>query len=270
MTLYGSPRPSAFLLQIHCIRYNGTMIKLDKHYTDPRLVDLYDLENPLGSDHDFFQRLIKAQDAKTIVDLGCGTGLHTRAFVGNGRKVYGVDPSPAMLAYARRQPGAAKVTWVEGDASAMEEWSADFALMTGNVAQIFLDDGSWLNTLRGFYRALRPGGTLAFESRNPLARGWETWTPENTRQTMETPYGPLDSWLEVLNVDEKTVQFQGINIFLDTNETVVVESTLRFRHKDEIVQSLTDVGFSIEAIYGRWDEIPFTNESPMMLFVAQR
>ena len=50
------------------------MIKLDKHYTDPRLVDLYDLENPLGSDHDFFQRLIKAQDAKTIVDLGCGTG----------------------------------------------------------------------------------------------------------------------------------------------------------------------------------------------------
>ncbi|GAB3750523.1 ubiquinone/menaquinone biosynthesis C-methylase UbiE [Microlunatus parietis] len=32
----------------------------------------------------------------------------------------GVDPSPTMLGYARRQPGAEAVTWIDGDAAAVE------------------------------------------------------------------------------------------------------------------------------------------------------
>ena len=243
-------------------------MKLDKHYTDPRLVDLYDLENPLGADHAFFQQLISERNAKTIIDLGCGTGLHTRAFGGNGRKIYGVDPAPAMLAYAQRQPGAEQVTWIEGDSSAFGNWSADFGLMTGNVAQIFLEEAAWVRTLTDFHSALREGGTLAFESRNPLARGWEIWTPEHTRQTMDTPHGPVESWLELVHVDEETVHFQGINRFLATNETIVVDSTLRFRTEQEIVSSLDQVGFQVEAIYGRWDRTPHTDESPLMIFVA--
>ncbi|MEM7333173.1 MAG: methyltransferase domain-containing protein [Chloroflexota bacterium] len=246
------------------------MIKLDKHYTDPRLVDLYDLENPLDEDHDFFQQLITELEAQTIIDLGCGTGLHTRAFAGNGRTVYGVDPAPAMLAYARRQPGAEKVIWVDGDADAFGDWSADFALMTGNVAQIFLEDAAWNKTLAHFYAALKKGGVLAFESRNPLARGWEMWTLEQTHQTMDTPHGPLESWLELVDVDEKTVHFQGINRFLDTDETIIVDSTLRFRTQQEIVTSLESVGFELMDIYGRWDRAPFEPTSPAMIFVAKK
>src|SRR5919205_3429918 len=119
------------------------MIKLDQHYVDARLVALYDIENTRGADTDFYVRLAADLDARTILDLGCGTGLLTRELASDGRQVIGVDPAPAMLAYARRQPGADRVEWIEGDSSALGKAEADLVIMTGNVAQVFLDDSEW-------------------------------------------------------------------------------------------------------------------------------
>jgi 2-polyprenyl-3-methyl-5-hydroxy-6-metoxy-1,4-benzoquinol methylase len=62
-------------------------MKLDQHYVDPRLVALYDLENPRGADTDFYIGLAAELDAHTIIDLGCGTGLLTHELASDGRKV---------------------------------------------------------------------------------------------------------------------------------------------------------------------------------------
>jgi hypothetical protein len=40
--------------------------RLDEHYTNPRLVDLYDIENPLGADTDFYLGLADELDARRI------------------------------------------------------------------------------------------------------------------------------------------------------------------------------------------------------------
>ena len=81
------------------------MVHLDRHYVDERLVALYDIENARGDDTDFYLGLAAALDARTILDLGCGTGLLTRELAVEGRRVIGVDPAPAMLAVARRGGG---------------------------------------------------------------------------------------------------------------------------------------------------------------------
>lgn len=47
----------------------------------------------------------------TLVDLGCGTGLLAAAAATEAVRVVGVDPSPAMLALARRRSD--RVEWVE-------------------------------------------------------------------------------------------------------------------------------------------------------------
>ena len=250
---------------------------LDLHYVDPRLVALYDLENQRGEDTDFYLALAAELDAKTIVDLGCGTGLLTRELAEvAGRTVIGIDPASEMLAYAQRQPGAENVDWVNGIASDLQPTlgpvEADLALMSGNVAQVFLDDDEWLETLKALHDTLRPGGTLAFESRNPLARSWEGWNRETTFFRIERqkePDGPVETWLEVVDVRPETVSFRGYNRFVNSGEIIPVDSTLRFRTRDEISASLTAAGFSISAIYGDWHQNDFEEKNQMMLFIAK-
>ena len=74
-----------------------------------------------------------------------------------------------------------------GGRELFDEAEYDLAIMTGHVAQVITDDQRWRETLAATYRALRPGGRVAFESRNPSAREWTTWTPEASRAVSGTP-----------------------------------------------------------------------------------
>ncbi|MDO4792530.1 MAG: hypothetical protein Q3999_08635 [Buchananella hordeovulneris] len=46
-------------------------------YDDAHLAAIYDHDNPSGADHAFFCALADEIGARSIVDLGCGTGLLT-------------------------------------------------------------------------------------------------------------------------------------------------------------------------------------------------
>jgi SAM-dependent methyltransferase len=244
-------------------------MKLDQHYVDPRLVALYDRDNPRGADTDFYLRLAADLNARRIIDLGCGTGLLTRELAAvEGRQVIGVDPAPAMLAAARQQPGADHVMWVEGDARALGARDADLVVMTGNVAQVFLDDAEWATTLRAIHDTLRPNGHLAFESRTPSARAWERWTRDDTFERIDSPFGPMECWLELVHVGTGLVRFNGHNIFTATGEIIVASSTLRFRSQAELTGSLRTAQFTVEQVYGDWDEGPVTSASGVMIFIA--
>jgi SAM-dependent methyltransferase len=247
------------------------MVKLDLHYVDPRLVDLYDHDNPRGPDTDFYLRLAADLDAHRMLDLGCGTGLLTRELAAvAGRHVIGIDPASAMLAIARRQPGAERVQWVEGDASAMGTPQADLVVMTGNVAQVFLGDDEWAATLGAVHDVLLPGGHLAFESRNPDDRAWERWNRDATYERIDSLHGPMECWLELVSVGNGRVRFEGHNVFAATGEDLVASSELRFRSRDELTASLRAAGFAVEHIYGDWERGPLTSASRVMAFVARR
>ena len=250
-------------------------MELDLHYVEPRLVQLYDTDNPLGIDSEFYMQLADELEAKTIIDLGCGTGLLTRELAKDGRRVIGVEPAAQMIDHGKKQLGADRVEWVLGDAGhlkALTQLSGDLGIMTGNVAQVFVDDADWQATLGHLANALKPGSTLAFESRNPVAKGWERWNKEETYDIQQTPFGPLESWLDLVEVGEnqRTVKFKATNIFQETDETLVGESELRFRTAGEITLTLQQAGFSVERIYGNWEKKPFEPADPVMVFVTQK
>ncbi len=90
------------------------------------------------------------------VDLGCGTGISSRAFAARGLRVVGVDPNGTMLAEARAAGGGPEYREGEASATGLPDGCADLAL----AAQAFhwFDVGPTLAEVR---RILRPGGRLA-------------------------------------------------------------------------------------------------------------
>jgi SAM-dependent methyltransferase len=147
----------------------------DPIYADARLARLYDLFDPDRTDLQTYRDVAREVGAGTVLDLGCGTGTLALLLAADGREVIGVDPAGASLDVARGKDTAGRVRWYHGDATSLPPLAVDLVTMTGNVAQVFLDDVSWSATLRGIHDALVPGGHLCFETRRTAARAWEEW-----------------------------------------------------------------------------------------------
>lgn len=241
-------------------------------FSDPRLVAVYETLNSyeLGTQPDFCRELATEIDAKTIVDIGCGTGLITRELARLGFRMIGVDPAPEMLAVARTLPFGDRVRWLEGDAGLVGEAGAELAIMTGHVAQFFLTDDDWHANLVALHRALRPGGLLTFESRNPDAREWERWTRDTMRSVGDPDAGRIDTKTVFLAMEGDVVSCKNDYFFAATGELVVSHAKLRFRTQAELTASLAAAGFAVEHVYGDWGHRPVRAGSPELIFVARR
>jgi hypothetical protein len=110
--------------------------------------------------------------------------------------------------------------------------------MTGNVAQAIVEPEDWSATLSGIHSALRPGGRLVFETRDPARRGWEEWTPEATRRVI----AGVEHWIELVDVGLPLVSFRATYVF-PGGEALHSDSTLRFRERDEVETDLATHGY---------------------------
>ncbi|MGW5664020.1 class I SAM-dependent methyltransferase [Streptomyces sp. NPDC003758] len=107
-----------------------------------------------------------AQAGDRVLDVGCGTGYLTRhmaAQVGRDGSVTGVDPSPPVLAYARRRklrPGSAPCTYKEGIAESLDLPDASFDTVVTSLMLHHLPEELRAAALGEMCRVLRPGGRL--------------------------------------------------------------------------------------------------------------
>ena len=181
-------------------------------FDEPRVASVYDVFDSDRSDLDLYVEIVEELGASSVLDLGCGTGALAIMLAGSGRDVAGVDPAGAMLDVARAKPGADRVQWIHGDATAVpRELSVDVVTLTGNAAQAIIDDADWRRTLEAVRGALVPGGHFVFETREPSLRAWESWT----RNESFTMVDGIESWEEVTGVVWPLVTFDSTTVFPD-------------------------------------------------------
>lgn len=218
----------------------------DPIFDNARLAAIYDAFDGERDDLTAYVAIADELDAQLVVDLGCGTGSLAVRLATTGRHVLGVDPAAASLDIAGRKPGAGAVAWVHGDATAIAELQVDLVVMTGNVAQVFLTDDEWIETLESVRSALRPGGHLVFETRRPAARAWEDWaTPPGPVFREILGVGTVEEQFELTNVSLPLVSFRRTYRFASDGAVLVSESTLRFRDRVEVENDLLSHGFSV-------------------------
>jgi len=218
----------------------------DAIFAHPRLAPVYDAFDGPRDDLAAYLAIAEELNASRVLDVGCGTGCLALLLAGAGRAVVAADPAAASLDVARAKDGSAAVTWIHGDAIAAPAATADVAFMTGNVAQVFLTDEDWAQTLRAIGTALRPHGYLVFETRRPERRAWEEWAANTAPVTLDVPgAGPVEHRSEVTAVDLPFVSFRDTYTFRADGAVITSESTLRFRGRDELASSLAAAGYQI-------------------------
>jgi SAM-dependent methyltransferase len=243
----------------------------DRQFSEPDLAELYDRFCAWDRRDDFGFYLPLVMAAGRVLDVGCGTGmlLHRARRDGHRGRLCGLDPAAAMLAVARTRPD---IEWIEGDLSgASFNGEFDLVVMTGHAFQVLTGDDELRAGLAAVRAALAPDGVFAFETRNPLARGWEQWTPANavevtgpdgqvwrmTHQVQTPVTGELVSF---------TSSFCG-PAWVQPRES---RSTLRFLAADSLTGFLSEAGLRVHEQYGDWDRQPLTASSPEIITIAGR
>jgi SAM-dependent methyltransferase len=224
------------------------MTQVDDIFDDPRLAAMYDPLDPDRSDLEVYVAIADELGARRVLDVGCGTGTFALMLADRSLEVTGVDPAKASLDVARIKPGAERVSWIHGDASALPALEVDLATMTGNAAQAIVDGHMWDGTLRGVFDTLRPGGHFVFETRDPEYEAWREWTRDASYEISEIDgVGPVENWAELTAVELPLVTFRWTFVFPD-GDVLTSDSTLRFRERDEVRADLTRHDFVVDDV----------------------
>jgi SAM-dependent methyltransferase len=248
----------------------------DIQFSDARLAALYDAFCPWDDRDDFGFYLPLVMSARAVLDVGCGTGtlLHAARRAGQAGRLCGLDPAPGMLAQARQRPD---IEWVQGDlASAGTLSGFDLIIMTGHAFQVLVTDDELRAALAAARSALATDGRFVFETRNPLARAWQRWTPQHATAVRDATGAVVQMAHEVQAVSDGVLDGDGTVSFVTTytspawDQPQVSHSTLRFLGPPALAGFLSGAGLAIEQQFGDWDRQPLSGTSPEIITIARR
>ena len=234
-------------------------------YTD-KVAQCYDLfyqEKPYREEAVYASELIKARlpGAKSILDLGCGTGMRSLEFARLGYSVCGVDQSSAMLVAARQHLAEAsdispaQVEFRTGDITAFRAQARCDAVVS--LFHVFC----YLTTLEALDQAvecsfanLSPGGVFLFDywhgpgvQKDPP--GFRTKIVEGPKLRVERTVVPRHL------ADEHLVKLKVSLKFTHTDSEVIDEShesyAIRYWFPEELEDALNRSGFKAIRHY-RW------------------
>jgi SAM-dependent methyltransferase len=218
-----------------------------------------------------------------ILEVGCGTGRVMIPLLQHDRQVTGLDISPLALQATQDKVDAGGfgrlATLRLADMRHFDLPEKDFAfafipINTFMHCETIVDQQAALSTIAGH---LRPGGELVIDLFHP------------DPQSLLEADGRL--LLETMLIDELTKhtvqwfiirrlrladQIQDVTFILDEIQKdgrmrrETISFPLRYLHRFEMELLLRNAGFNLIDILGDYDLSPSNDESPRMIFVAQK
>ena len=131
-------------------------------------------------------KMFRPREGMTVLDTGCGTGIHMKLYTDLGCRVTGIDTSPSMLAAARQRLGES-ADLRRASATVMPFDAGSFDLAVAMLVLHEMDHGDRLQAIAEMTRVIKPEGRILLIDFHigpyrPL-RGWLTklliWASEH-------------------------------------------------------------------------------------------
>jgi ubiquinone/menaquinone biosynthesis C-methylase UbiE len=171
-----------------------------------------------------------AHSPKNVLDVGCGEGRFCRLLRKNGVACTGIDPTPALLATARkRDPGG---FYVKGEAEHLPFGNESFDLVVSYLTLIDIPDIHV--AIPEMARVLRPGGSLLIANLN----GFNTaccdvgWIKDSEGKRR---FYPLDRYMEerVMWLEYRGIRIVNHHRPMSTYMRALLDQGLRLVYFDE-------------------------------------
>jgi len=112
-------------------------------------------------EYSFYDSILKKNNCKKILEVGCGSGMLARRFIKNGYDYLGLDLFNEMLEIAREEVGTG--TFIQCDMrNIVFEEQFDSVLITGRSIAYVTENRGLTDTFNGIHKSLKAGGLLVF------------------------------------------------------------------------------------------------------------
>jgi SAM-dependent methyltransferase len=214
----------------------------------------------------FLERVFATPGGR-LLDLGCGTGEHSRFLASKGFDVTGIDSSPSMIEKATDTPVPPNLRFVRGDIRDVEALTAglfDGALSVGNTLPHLLDESELARLTTGLRARLRPGAPFLLQVLN-----YERIVGKNIRHLAPNFRGRDESGGELVFLRLMTPLAGGRLVFTPTTlryrpqgdppvEVVSVRNVeLRAWLRPELESALRAAGFGSLDAFGTVGDVPY-------------
>jgi SAM-dependent methyltransferase len=242
---------------------------------DP-LSDLYDVEYTHDYDLPFWFSLAE-REAGPVIEWGAGTGRIAAPLAASGHDVTAVEISGPMV--ERGKEKGSTVEWITGDMRSVRlERRYGLAICAFNSFLCLTRVDDALAFLRIAYEHLVPGGLLGIEvsAFSPEELVDPPGGPELHHDlTRRLPDGRLDRFS--LSHYDAASQLMQMRLFYERygpsgtlQSRRVHDLTIRIVGRSELELILQPTGFEVEAVYGGFEDEPFTSTSDHLIVLARK
>lgn len=114
---------------------------------------------------------------KKLLDVGCGAGVHAKAYVKKGAKVQGIDISKTMVDMARER--CKGVDFRVGSMNKLPYASSSFDIVTASLVTDYVKDLK--KAFLEVNRVLKKGGFFYYSDNHPIASARELYETEDIK-----------------------------------------------------------------------------------------
>lgn len=209
---------------------------------------------------------------KSILDIGCGTGILAAKLAKKGGEVTAIDLSPQMLDIAKNRAQSLNlaIDFVNQPMQGLEgHTDVDVAVIPIDSLNYVIEKEEVEETFKRIYKALRPGGLLLFDVHS---------TFKTDVIFMESPFvyddGRIAYIWQTEAGDVPHSVYSELSFFVKTREQL-------YERFDEVhmqrtfsihtyVDLLEKVGFKIERIFADWEDEAPEKESERIFFQVRK